>query len=380
MATKATAPAIRFAGFTTPWELRKFDNLYIRAREKNDLSYGKDRIISVANMYFKTNNYITDDEYLKTYNVFKLGDIAFEGNKSKHFAHGRFVENTVGDGIVSHVFDVFRPKTTYDLLFWKYLINNESIMSDLLVRCTKSSTMMTNLVADDFLKESLLVPQVEEQRLIGKYLSQLDELIAQQRRKLVKLQNVKKAMLQKMFPTRGSTTPQIRFTGFTEPWELRSLSDVVVVGSGKDYKHLDEGNIPVYGTGGYMLSVDEALSYNADAVGIGRKGTIDKPYLLEAPFWTVDTLFYCIPRRGFDLHFSLQLFRNIDWRQKDESTGVPSLSKETINTVEVLTPRLNEQKRIGDFFKHLDTRISLQQRKLEKLQNVKKACLAAMFV
>lgn len=380
MTTKATVPAIRFAGFTTPWELRKFDNLYIRAREKNDLSYGKDKIISVANMYFKTNNYITDDEYLKTYNVFKLGDIAFEGNKSKHFAHGRFVENTIGDGIVSHVFDVFRPKTTYDLLFWKHLINNESIMSDLLVRCTKSSTMMTNLVADDFLKESLLVPKVEEQRLIGKYLSQLDELIALQRRKLVQLQNVKKAMLQKMFPTRGSTTPQIRFAGFTEPWELRSLSDVVAVGSGKDYKHLDEGKIPVYGTGGYMLSVNEALSYNADAVGIGRKGTIDKPYLLEAPFWTVDTLFYCIPRRGFDLHFSLQLFRNIDWRQKDESTGVPSLSKETINTVEVLTPHLNEQKRIGDFFKHLDTRISLQQRKLEKLQNVKKACLAAMFV
>lgn len=380
MTTKATVPAIRFAGFTTPWELRKFDNLYIGAREKNDLSYGKDKIISVANMYFKTNNYITDDEYLKTYNVFKLGDIAFEGNKSKHFAHGRFVENTIGDGIVSHVFDVFRPKTTYDLLFWKHLINNESIMSDLLVRCTKSSTMMTNLVADDFLKESLLVPKVEEQRLIGKYLSQLDELIALQRRKLVQLQNVKKAMLRKMFPTRGSTIPQIRFAGFTEPWELHSLSNVVAVGSGKDYKHLDEGKIPVYGTGGYMLSVNEALSYNADAVGIGRKGTIDKPYLLEAPFWTVDTLFYCIPRRGFDLHFSLQLFRNIDWRQKDESTGVPSLSKETINTVEVLTPHLNEQKRIGDFFKHLDTRISLQQRKLEKLQNIKKACLAAMFV
>lgn len=239
---------------------------------------------------------------------------------------------------------------------------------------------MTNLVADDFLKESLLVPKVEEQRLIGKYLSQLDELIALQRRKLVQLQNVKKAMLRKMFPTRGSTIPQIRFAGFTEPWELHSLSNVVAVGSGKDYKHLDEGKIPVYGTGGYMLSVNEALSYNADAVGIGRKGTIDKPYLLEAPFWTVDTLFYCIPRRGFDLHFSLQLFRNIDWRQKDESTGVPSLSKETINTVEVLTPHLNEQKRIGDFFKHLDTRISLQQRKLEKLQNIKKACLAAMFV
>lgn len=66
--------------------------------------------------------------------------------------------------------------------------------------------------------------------------------------------------------------------------------------NGKDYKHLTEGNVPVYGTGGYMLSVSEALSYN-DAIGIGRKGTIDKPYILEAPFWTVDTLFYAVARK-----------------------------------------------------------------------------------
>ena len=73
-------------------------------------------------------------------------------------------------------------------------------------------------------------------------------------------------------------------------WEQRKFSDIADVCSGKDYKHLKEGPIPVYGTGGFMTSVDEALSYDRDAVGIGRKGTIDKPYLLKAPFWTVDTL------------------------------------------------------------------------------------------
>jgi type I restriction enzyme S subunit len=70
------------------------------------------------------------------------------------------------------------------------------------------------------------------------------------------------------------------------------LSDAVDVCSGCDYKNLSAGTIPVYGTGGYMLSGDKALSYSDDAVGIGRKGTIDKPYILRAPFWTVDTLFY----------------------------------------------------------------------------------------
>lgn len=165
------------------WEQRKLGEMYDRVSEKNDLSYTKEQIISVANMYFKPDSYITDEEYLRTYNVFLLGDIAFEGNKSKNYAHGRFVENTIGNGIVSHVFDVFRPKIDFDLLYWKYAINNERIMGDLLVRCTKASTMMTNLVAADFLKESLLVPSVEEQKKIGQYLTQLDNLITLHQRK-----------------------------------------------------------------------------------------------------------------------------------------------------------------------------------------------------
>lgn len=106
-----------------------------------------------------------------------LGDIAFEGNKSKNFAHGRFVENIIGDGIVSHVFDVFRPIADYDLLFWKYIINNEGVMGRIMTRCTKASTMMTNLVADDFLKEKISVPSLEEQRQIGSFLNGLDNLI-----------------------------------------------------------------------------------------------------------------------------------------------------------------------------------------------------------
>ena len=183
MADKSKKPAIRFAGFTDAWEQRKFGDMYDRVSEKNDLSYTKEQIISVANMYFKPDSYITDTEYLRTYNVFLLGDIAFEGNKSKNFAHGRFVENTIGNGIVSHVFDVFRPKTEFDLLYWKYAINNERIMGDTLVRCTKASTMMTNLVANDFLNESILVPSVPEQRKIGAFLMHLDHLIALHQRK-----------------------------------------------------------------------------------------------------------------------------------------------------------------------------------------------------
>ena len=159
------------------WEQRKFSELYRKVNEKNTFRFGVDKIISVANMYFKEDVKKPNDEYMRTYNIMRLGDIAFEGNKSKNFSHGRFVENTIGDGIVSHVFDVFRPVMDYDLLFWKYLINNENVMGRIMTRCTKASTMMTNLVAKDFLNENILVPTIEEQHKIGTYIDKLDHLI-----------------------------------------------------------------------------------------------------------------------------------------------------------------------------------------------------------
>ena len=173
--------------------------------------------------------------------------------------------------------------------------------------------------------------------------------------------------------------PEIRFSGFSDPWEQRKFSDVVEIGSGMDYKHLGIGDIPVYGTGGYMLSVDVALSENNDAIGIGRKGTIDKPYILRAPFWTVDTLFYCIPKYNHNLDFTNCLFQNVDWKNKDESTGVPSLSKVIINNIETSIPSYEEQKKIGEYFKSFENLITLHQRKLEKLKTFKKAMLDKMF-
>ena len=126
-------------------------------------------------------------------------------------------------------------------------------------------------------------------------------------------------------------------------WEQRKFSEIVDVCSGRDYKHLDEGPIPVYGTGGYMTSVSEALSHNRDAIGIGRKGTIDKPYLLKAPFWTVDTLFYAIPKSDINLEFALCSFLNVDWKSKDESTGLPRVVPEFLRTLVFARPRGDDQ-------------------------------------
>ena len=192
-------PELRFPGFTDAWEQRKFGEIYERAGQKNDLTYGIDKIISVANMYFKKDVTVGSEEYLKTYNVFKLGDIAFEGHTNKEYRYGRFVENTIGDGIVSHIFDVFTPKINLDINFWKDLIKYEPIMGLILRRCTKASRMMSNLTTKEFLEEQILCPTLEEQKLIGEFIVSLDKNITLHQRKLDHLQLQKKALLQQMF-------------------------------------------------------------------------------------------------------------------------------------------------------------------------------------
>ena len=136
--------SMRFRGYSDPWEKRKFGDLYSKTSEKNDGSFGPDKIISVATMSWKTNVRISSEDYLATYNVLRKGDIAFEGNKSKKFSFGRFVENDIGDGIVSHVFVVFRPKVSPIISYWKYFIHNEFVMRNILRKSTIKATMMTN--------------------------------------------------------------------------------------------------------------------------------------------------------------------------------------------------------------------------------------------
>ena len=172
--------------------------------------------------------------------------------------------------------------------------------------------------------------------------------------------------------------PKIRFKGFEGEWKEYSFSDILIVNSGKDYKHLDNGIIPVYGTGGYMLSVNESLS-DIDAIGIGRKGTIDKPQYLKAPFWTVDTLFFLTTKNNDNLDFLYNLSQNIKWKKYDESTGVPSLSKSNIDKIKTHIPYIAEQQEIASYFTSLDSQISAATSRLAALKQMKAASLQAMF-
>lgn len=195
----AKIPELRFKGCDGEWEEKKFSSLYKKSNEKNNLSFGSNKIISVANMYYKKDNVKSDDNYMRTYNIFRLGDIAFEGHKSKKFTFGRFVENTIGDGIVSHVFEVFKPISNGDITYWKYAIHNEDFIARILMKSTVKATMMNNLIAKDFLKQRVPVPQLSEQQKIGNLLSKVDQLIELENKKLQNLQQVKKCLLQNMF-------------------------------------------------------------------------------------------------------------------------------------------------------------------------------------
>lgn len=172
--------------------------------------------------------------------------------------------------------------------------------------------------------------------------------------------------------------PKFRFNKFLESWKRLKYEDVIEVNSGKDYKHLDKGDIPVYGTGGYMHSVSEAIT-NKDGVGIGRKGTINKPYILKAPYWTVDTLFFCIPKNKYNLYFINAIFERTQWERFDESTGVPSLSKLTINNIQNYFPSFDEQTAIGSLFCTLDDLLSSYKDNLANYQSLKATMLSKMF-
>ena len=137
---------------------------------------------------------------------------------------------------------------------------------------------------------------------------------------------------------------------------------------GKDYKHLNEGNFPVLGTGGVMGYVDEYL-YSGESILIGRKGTIDKPKYINGPFWTVDTLFYTKIKEGNPKFIFYQL-NKINWLKYNEASGVPSLSANNIKNIKIKIPSLEEQKKIASFLSAVDKKIELLEKKLVLYQKI----------
>jgi len=153
-------------------------------------------------------------------------------------------------------------------------------------------------------------------------------------------------------------------------WKVKRIGEVLNIANGRDYKGLKYGNVPVYGTSGLMTFVDKFL-YEGESVGIGRKGTIDKPQLLSGKFWTVDTLFYTHSFKGVHPRYIYYIFSIIDWYKYNEASGVPSLSKNTINNIPILLPPLREQSAIIRILSIWDRALEINTEFLQKLKHRK---------
>ena len=193
-------PELRFAGFADDWEERKLGDIFKKDTQKNkDLEFHSDSVISVAKMKLSPPSAKSSDEYMKTYNKIRKGNVAFEGHTNDEFPHGRFVLNDCQDGIVSHIYDVYSAVDEYNNEFMKRYINNPDVMRKILINATSSARMMKSLNSIEFLKQSILLPILSEQQKIGKFFYQLDNTITLHQRKLDLLKEQKKGFLQKMF-------------------------------------------------------------------------------------------------------------------------------------------------------------------------------------
>ena len=163
--------------------------------------------------------------------------------------------------------------------------------------------------------------------------------------------------------------PKLRFKEFKDDYIKLRYKDVLKIKSGKDQKQVEDknGKYPILGTGGQIGKTNSFL-YDKPSVLIGRKGTINKPQYMESPFWTVDTLFYSHIYEPNIPKYLFYLFQNVNWKKYDESTGVPSLSSSTIESVECSIPSPDEQIKIANFLSLLDKKIELQTKKIEDLK------------
>ena len=411
-------PALRFKGFTDPWEQRKLKELYFQLTERNTDLLPYQKTLSVATMSFKTDGNGAADTSLANYKRLRTGDIAFEGHTSKEFRYGRFVLNDVGDGIMSPRFSALRPLHEMPINFWKYYIHYEPIMRKVLVNSTKAGTMMNELVINDFLQGSILVPSMTEQQAIGRFFKQLDTLITLHQRKYEKLVNIKKSMLNKMFPPNGASVPEIRFKGFTDPWEQRKLDeafDFTVPNNTLSRAELNQesGSVRNVHYGDVLIKYGSVLDVQNDELPFitGRSKDDFKGALLQnGDIIIADTAedettgkvceivniqdkdvvaglhtMVCRPKNktaegyfGYYMNSSSYHHQLLPLMQ---GIKVLSLSKTNVQKTTVKYPKDKaEQQKIADCLRRIDTLITLHQRKLEKLQNIKKSCLEKMFV
>ena len=189
-------PKVRFKrddGNSYPaWVSTRLSDLFQRINERNNGQFDNTKWISVAKMYYQNPDKVQSNNIdTRTY-VMRYGDIAFEGHPNDEFMYGRFVLNDIGDGVISELFPIYRFRKEYVLKYWKYAIQVEKVMAPVYRKAITSSGASSNkLNEDDFLRESIYVPCLEEQQKIADFLSSVDDVITASEEELANLETQK---------------------------------------------------------------------------------------------------------------------------------------------------------------------------------------------
>ena len=417
MTKKASTPALRFKGFTYTWEQRKLSEFADKVTEKNvGLQYIETFTNSAEFGIISQRDFFDHDiakmSSLGGYYIVRSEDFVYNPRISTSAPVGPINRNKLGRiGVMSPLYTVFRPHdidTTYLEHFFKskYWHSFMNFNGDSGARSDRFS------IKDSvFFEMPIPIPHIEEQRKIGEYLTHHDHLITLHQRKYDKLTNMKKSMLEKMFPKNGANVPEIRFKGFTDAWEQRKLSEIATMHARIGWQNLRTSEF--LDSGDYMLItgtdfMDGAVNFDTchyvereryeqdkhiqirnGSILITKDGTLGKvayiqgltmPATLNAGVFNVEIK----DEKEVDDRYLFQYLKApflMDYIDKKVTGGtIKHLNQNILVDFPVVLPPKAEQEKIGQYFTNLDRLITLHQRELEKLKNLKKACLEKMFV
>ena len=398
----ADIPKIRFKGFTEPWEQRKLGEVL---KERTERAKGDEELLSVtiANGVIRqidSEKRNTASEDRSNYKIVKKGDVPYNSMRMWQGAVG----NSKYNGIVSPAYTILTPTSEANGKFFMELFKKKSTLQ-IFQRWSQGLTSDTwNLKYPILSSIQFAIPSVEEQEKIAEYFSHLDNLITLHQRKCDDTKELKKYMLQKMFPKNGEKFPEIRFKGFTEAWEQRKLGTLCSLitkgttpkdksGNGEvnfikvENINSDNGEI----TSMSKISIEEHEGYlkrsklEKNDIVFSIAGTLGRVSVVKSsilPANTNQALAIIRVKEGY-IPFLTTVLKGPtveDFIKKNPTIGAqPNLSLEQVNNLDISYPSLVEQQKIGDYFTNLDNLITLHQRKCDTLKELKKYMLQNMF-
>lgn len=387
-------PKRRFKEFqnAATWEQRKFEEYIISIQTGTNLLGAEVNngtpLLKMGNIQrgyfsFKKLEYLDENKQVEEENIAHYGDFLFNTRNTLELV-GKGATWTGESG--KYAFNsniarfVFRG---IDTIFFNYLYNTQSMINQVHARAV-GTTSVAAVYPRDLNSLKCMLPSLEEQKKIGKFLLQLDHLITLHQRKFEKMKSLKSAYLSEMFPAEGEREPKRRFAGFTNAWEQRELSELVeTIGTGRssfdsDIQESPEKPYVVLGSTS-VISYDSEYDHIGDFILTARVGAnAGNLYKHSGKVKISDNTVYIQSR---NLNFIYYLLTKFDLKRLSFGTGQPLLKASELKKLKLMIPKiLEERQKIGEFFASLDHLITLHQRKLEKLHNIKKAYLNEMFI